>query len=151
MIWGCMMWDGVGYACRIEGKMDAELYTQIIEDELVNSLEYYGLKVDDIIFQQDNNPKHTSKKARKWFEDHDMNVMKWPPQSPDLNPIEHLWGHLKRRLSAYPEPPKGILELWERAQKEWEEIGKEVCQNLIESMPNRIQAVLKAKGGYIKY
>ena len=48
-------------------------------------------------------------------------------------------------------PPKGILELWERVEKEWEKIGSEVCQNLIESMPRRVEAVLKAKGGYTKY
>ena len=151
MMWGCMMWEVVGYGCRIEGKMDADLYTQILEDELQNSLEYYGKEAGDIIFQQDNDPKHTSKKARKWFEDHEFNVMKWPAQSPDLNPIEHLWGHLKRRLADYPEPPKGILELWERAEKEWNEIRKEVCQNLIEIMPRSIEAVLRAKGGYTKY
>ena len=77
--------------------------------------------------------------------------MDWPAQSPDLNPIEHLWVHLKRKLAAYPEPPKGIIELWERAQVEWDEIGREVCQNLIESMPRRVEAVIEAKGGYTKY
>jgi len=55
------------------------------------------------------------------------------PQSPDLNPIEHLWDHLKKRLGEYEYPPKGVLELWERVEKEWEGIGASVCQNLIES------------------
>ena len=151
MMWGCMMWEGVGYACKIDGRMDGELYTQILEDELQQSLEHYGKEVADIIFQQDNDPKHKSKRATKWFEDHNMEVMVWPAQSPDLNPIEHLWVHLKRRLADYPEPPKGITELWERSQAEWEKIGEEVCQNLIESMPRRVEAVMKAKGGYTKY
>ena len=61
MMWGCMMWEGVGYACNINGRMDAELYTQILEDELQQSLEHYGKEVADIIFQQDNDPKHKSK------------------------------------------------------------------------------------------
>jgi hypothetical protein len=77
--------------------------------------------------------------------------MLWPAQSPDLNPIEHLWGHLKRRLAEYEVEPKGILELWERVQEEWEKIPAEVCQNLIESMPRWMEAVIKAKGGYTKY
>jgi len=77
--------------------------------------------------------------------------MQWPAQSPDLNPIEHLWSHLKKKLADYDTPPKGILELWERVQEEWEEIGPEVCQNLIESMPRCVEAVIKAKGGYTKY
>ena len=96
--------------------MDAELYTQILEDELQQSLQYYGKKVTDIISQQDNDPKH--KKATKWFEDHQYDVMIWPAQSPDLNPIEHLWTHLKKKLAEYEEPPKGILELWNRAEGE---------------------------------
>ncbi len=77
--------------------------------------------------------------------------MEWPSQSPDLNPIEHLWNHVKKKLGEYEEPPSGIHELWDRFQEEWEGIEPSVCQNLIESMPRRIEAVLRAKGGYTKY
>jgi hypothetical protein len=130
MVWGCMLWEGPGYATKIEGKMDAELYTSILEDELQQTMEYYGLEVEDVIFQQDNDSKHTSKKARKWFEDHGYHLLKWLAQSSDLNPIEHLWEHVKRKLGAYAEPPKGMLELWERFEKEWNDIPVEVCQSL---------------------
>jgi hypothetical protein len=151
MMWGCMTWEGVGYACKIDGKMDADLYTQILEDELQASIEYYGKSPQDIVFQQDGDPKHHSAKATNWFVDHDIKVLPWPAQSPDMNPIEHLWEHLKRKLKEYPNPPGGIWELWERAEKEWEKIEPEVCQNLIESMPRRVAALVKAKGGYTKY
>ena len=80
-----------------------------------------------------------------------MNILFWPPQSPDLNPIEHLWAHVKRELAKYPEPPKGYNMLWERVIDVFYSIPKEVYQNLIESMPARIQAIKKAKGGYTKY
>ena len=151
MIWGCMTWEGVGLACKIDGKMDANLYTEILEDELQGTLQYYGKTPQDVIFQQDNDPKHTSRKAKQWFEDHEFEVMGWPAQSPDLNPIEHLWVILKSKLASYPTPPKGIHELWERVQKEWEEISVSTCQRLIESMPRRVQEVKKAKGGYTTY
>ena len=77
--------------------------------------------------------------------------MDWPAQSPDINPIEYLWHHLKRNLAGYKIPLKGILELWDRVEEEWNKIPSEVCQTLIESMPGCIEAVLKAKGGYTKY
>ena len=77
--------------------------------------------------------------------------MEWPPQSPDLNPIEHLWGVLKRKLAGYENLPTSIKELWVWVQVEWEAISVQKCQKLIESMPRRIEAVIKAKGGYTKY
>ena len=151
MLWGCFGWDGVGYSCKIDGRMDATLYVFILEDELQLSLQHWGKKIEEEVFQQNNDPKHTSQKAKNWFNDHSFEVMVWPPQSPDLNPIEHLWGILKRKLAAYPEAPQGMEELWQRVQVEWEKIGVEECRKLIESMPARVKAVLKAKGGYTKY
>ena len=80
-----------------------------------------------------------------------LEVMEWPAQSPDLNPIEPLWAHVKQCLARHPTYPTSIHELWERLQEEWNKIEPSVCQNLIESMPRRVEVVLKAKGGYTKY
>lgn len=151
MIWGSMTSEGVGYMCRIDGGMDADLYTEILDDYLFETIKYYGLEEKKPIFQHDNDPKHTSKKAVKWLKDHQVEVIDWPPQSPDLNPIEHLWVELKRKLSAYEKMPTSILELWERVESEWNKIRKEVCVKLIESMPDRVAMVLKEKGGYTNY
>ena len=107
--------------------------------------------MDKIIFQQDNDPKHTSYIARQWFAEKDISVLDWPSQSPDLNPMEHLWHHLKRQLAAYPTEPRNMDELWERVVTEWEKIPAQVCMDLVESMPRRIAAVVEAKGGYTKY
>jgi transposase len=146
-----MTCHGAGYACMIDGNMDAELYTHILSDEFLKTLEYYGIDRSRIVFQQDNDSKHTSHTARQWFETNGIEVLDWPSQSPDLNPIEHLWWYLKARLSEYEEEPRGMLEVWERVGYEWNAIPAQVCIDLIESMPRRVEAVLKARGGYVKY
>ncbi len=80
MMWGCMLWDGVGYACKIDGRMGGELYTKILQDELQESLSYYGKDPSSIIFQQDNDPKHKSKMARTCLEDHGFQVLSYKLQ-----------------------------------------------------------------------
>lgn len=151
MVWGCMGWSGVGKMVYVEGKMDAEQYCSILDDGLLGTLEKFELETEDIIFQQDNDPKHTSKLAKKWFQDNEINLLSWPAQSPDLNPIEHLWGLLKRKIYDYEFPAEGVEEIWERAAKAWSQITQTEVQNLISSMPRRIAAVIKAKGGHTKY
>ena len=147
MMWDCIGWNGIGHACKIDGKMDADLYVQMLEDELQLSLNDQDKTPAKVVFQQDNDPNILAKRLKH----HDFDIMNWPAQFPDLNPIEHIWSHLKRKLAAYLELPKGVTELQVRIEKEWEAIDTSVCQDLIGSMPRRVEAVLKAKGGYTKY
>ena len=143
--------DGVGVLSEVEGRMDVEQYVAILEAELLQSMEESEIPEDDIIFQQDNDPKHTSRRAQRWFEEQDINLLDWPAQSPDLNPIEHTWNHLKTCLLGYENTPAGVHQLWKRVMVEWEKIFVELCQKWIESMSRRIEAVIKAKGAYTKY
>ena len=151
IVWGCMGWNGVGILVEVEGKMDAKQYCEILDEGVVESFEKLDMEEEERYFQQDNDPKHTSKLATTWFSDNNIIVIHWPAQSPDLNPIEHLWYYIKRKLQKYKIPSKGVHELWERVAKEWNEIPSEVCQRLIESMPRRVAAVIKANGGHTKY
>jgi hypothetical protein len=148
MMWGCVTYSEIGYGCHIEGTMTAKDYCDILGTTFKNTLDYWGLDKDRIIFQQDNDPKHTSKLANEWFVKEHIEVLPWPAQSPDLNPIEHLWHHLKLKLAKYEKKAKGIHELWERCDKEWNSFTTEECRKYIDSMPARVQAVLKEKGGH---
>ena len=70
-----MGWEGIGYMCKIEGKMNGEVYESILEDELMKTLEYYNQEVDNILFQHDNDPKHTCKRVKKWIENQGLEVL----------------------------------------------------------------------------
>ena len=151
MLWGCITWDGVGFVHRIDGNMNAAMYTSILDAALTRSLEHHDLSTDDIIFQQDNDPKHTSRLAREYFAEHGIDVMEWSAQSPDLNPIEHVWQNFKRALNMPTMPPSGMADLWERIVEEWNAIPATAIRELISSMPARCQAVIDANGGHTKY
>ncbi|KAG1370632.1 hypothetical protein G6F61_011871 [Rhizopus arrhizus] len=107
-----------------------------------------------IYFQQNNDPKHTSKLARQCFQNNSFkcdHTSNWPSQSPDLNPIEHIWHHLKLKLSAYDTRANGVHELWDRVEKEWSTFTAEECRRYTDSIPNRCRAVIAAKVGHTRY
>ena len=69
MVWGCMGWNGVGMLVEVEGKMKADQYCQILSDGVVESFEKLEMEEGERYFHQDNDPKHTSRKATEWFDD----------------------------------------------------------------------------------
>ena len=152
MFWGCVAWRGQGYGCKVyDGNMTKDDYVHILGTTLQDSLEYYGYQPGDVIFQHDNDPKHTAKLTQTYLEDNGIETLPWPAQSPDLNMIEHIWHYLKVRIGKREKRPTSVDNLWEIVQEEWDKIPLDYIHKLYESMPSRVQAVLKAKGGYTKY
>jgi transposase len=151
MIWGSMTIYGPGLVYKVEGRLNQHGYRQILEQTIDGTIRKYGLDATQVIFQQDNASVHTTKMMQEWFSRQSFSLLTWPAQSPDLNPIEHLWAILKRRLNQYDSPPKGMIELWERVVQVFSSITAHDCRRLIESMPKRIEAVIASKGRWTKY
>ncbi len=104
-------------------------------------------------FQRDNAPRHKAQIISDWFLEHDneFTLLKWPPQSPDLNPIEHLRDVVEREIRIMDAQPTNLQQLCDDIISIWTKISEECFQHLVEYMPRRINAVLKAKVGPTRY
>ncbi|KAG2456319.1 TCB1 transposase, partial [Polypterus senegalus] len=147
-LWGCFSAAGTGRLVRIKGKMTAAMYRDILDENLLQSALDLRL-ARRFIFQQDNDPKHTAKISKEWLQDNSVNVLEWPSQSPDLNPIEHLWRDLK--MAVHRRFPSNLMELERCCKEEWAKLAKDMCAKLVASYSKRLEGVIAAKGASTKY
>lgn len=150
MVWGCFTKNGLGPLVKLEGKITAQIYIDMLENNLLSYIDTLENK-ENYLFQEDNAPIHIAKSTKNWINKNNINILPWPAQSPDLNPIEHLWDELERKVRAHKPLPTNINELYEILQEEWIKIDIKKYQNLVNSMPSRINAVIDSKGYPTKY
>lgn len=148
MVWGCFCSSGVGSIHIIDGTMNGKKYREILEDKLLLSVRSLKLK-RGWTFQQDNDPKHTANETKEWFRKKRINVLEWPSQSPDMNPIENLWRELK--LNVQKRGPKNITELKAMCIEEWNKIPPESCRRLVVNYSKRLEALINNRGYATKY
>ncbi|CAB4484465.1 unnamed protein product [Rhizophagus irregularis] len=148
MFWGCFGWHGVGPLVVINGNMNSDDYVNVLANHFIPWVNNYP----GSIFQQDGVSCHTSNYSIWWMRTHNVPKLNWVAQSPDLNPIENLWDHLDHQVRKRKPLPKSKQELLiSVVQEEWRKISIETLHCLILSLPSRIKAVIKAKGGHTKY
>lgn len=141
-MWGSFSGRGVGPVRKVQGNLDQHQYKAILEETMLP----YAEEHLPIIwtFQHDNDPKHTARSVKSFLTSQSVSVLDWPANSPDLNPIEHLWHEIKKKVATYRTTT--LDELNEAFCEAWANIPVETCQKLIMSMPHRCQAVITNKG-----
>lgn len=150
MIWGSFSYFGPGRISVVQGTMTAVKYKATLEEFLLPQIQDW-FPGEAVTFQHDNAPCHKAATVKDFLRQQGIPTMEWPPYSPDLSPIENLWAILKRKVHTTRQTT--VPQLVARINAIWfqDEEMKQTCEALINSMPRRIEACIKAKGGPIKY
>lgn len=129
--------------------MNADYYLEnIVVEHVMPFMSFVG---PNFLFMQDNARPHIARQVIDYINAVDIPLMEWPPYSPDLNPIEHVWDALKRKIRCHTPVPANHNQLVEAVIVEWESIPQDIIKNLISSMPRRIHAVIRSRGGHTRY
>lgn len=149
MFWGCFAASGTGCLDSVQGVMKSEDYQNVLGRNVGPSVRQLGLRQRSWVFQQDNDPKHTSNSTKKWLKTKHWRVLQWPSMSPDLNPIEHLWRDLK--IAVARRHPSNLRDLEQFVKEEWSKIPSERCKKLVDGYRKRLLSVISSKGCATKY
>lgn len=149
MIWAAFSATGKLEILFTTHRMNSGDYQKVLRQGLLPFLRLH--RGQGFIFQQDNAPIHDSRSTMRWLRAQRVAVLDWPPCSPDLNPIENLWGILARRVYAENRQFQNVAELRTAIERAWQEIDQNTINNLVKSMQNRIFQVINRNGGPTDY
>ena len=106
---------------------------------------------NNFVLVHDNATCHTAHHTRDFLAQEQVEVMPWPANSPDMNPIEHIWDQMGAHIRDMANPPTNINELRWAVQQAWDAVTVESIQNLVDGMPRRVTALSRAREGHTKY
>ena len=99
----------------------------------------------------DNARPHRSRVATAYLQSKAVTSVPWSAMSPDLNPIEHIWDMLGRRIEAREPPVQTIRQLEAALHREWQQLSQQDIRRLTGGMRSRVEAVIQTRGGYTRY
>ncbi len=132
MVWGIFSWHTLGPLVPTEHRLNTTVYLSIVADH-VHPFMTTVYSSSDVYFQQDNAPCHKAQIISDWFLEHDneFTLLKWPPQSPDLNPIEQLWDVVEREIRIMNVQPTNLQQLRDAIMSIWTKINEECFNTLL--------------------
>lgn len=151
MFWGAFSASGIRCIVKVDGSLNAERYKQLLQQNLVPLLPRRRQQLQKFVFQQDNAAPHTAKSTIEFLHATFASVMEWPALSPDLNPIENVWGVMARDLYAGNKQYATLPELEAAVMQSWSRIGDNLFRTLSDSVSDRAVQVLRANGGSIDF
>ena len=144
----------LGPLVPVKGTLNASAYQEMLNNSMLPTL-WQQFRGGPFLFQHDCAPDcapvHKARSINTWMRESGVDELDWPAQGPDLNPIEHHWDKLERRLRARPSCPTSVCDLTNALLEEWSKIPINSLVNLVESLPRRAEAVIAAKGGPTSY
>lgn len=149
-IWGCFSKLGFGKLFIFTDNLNAQKMLKIYEKCLMPTAKRWFInKNEDWILQEDNDPKHRSRLCSDGKREKSVQVLDWPSQSPDANPIENVWSYIKHKLQG--KKTFTLKQLSTQIRRIWRSLPREYAENLVSSMPRRCQAIIDAGGDWTPY
>ncbi|GFV90975.1 transposable element Tcb2 transposase [Trichonephila clavipes] len=152
---GVLVYGGISIDGRTDLYIirDGPLTARRCRDEILRPIvvPYAAAIGDDFILMDDNCRPHRANLVEDFLFEEGIVRMEWPACSPDMNPIEHVWDALGRRVAGHQPPPQTLQELKRALLEEWDRISQLVINSLIDSMPQRCSTLLAVRENHTPY
>ena len=149
MVWGCFGVRGKSELMICDNSLTSARYQVVLRNGLLPHLQELTKNV--LLFMHDNAPCHSARATKAWLQAHGIETLRWPACSPDLNPIENVWGIMTKRIYRQGRQYVSKDQLIVAIQEAWNDLPLELLQKLIGSMSTRVQSVIERRGGYTGY
>ena len=151
MVWGCISHDCKLDLVTIQSNLTGDQYIRdVLQPVAVPHFDNHPLATRPV-YMDDNARPHRSRTVTTYIQSEAVTSVPWPAMNPDLNPIEHIWDMLGRRIQAREPPVQNIRQLEAAMHREWQQLSQQDNRRLTGGMRRRVEAVIEAHGGYTRY
>ena len=134
----------------IQGNLTGHQYIRDVLQPVVPHFDSHPLATRHV-YMDDNARPHRPRAVTAYPQSEAVTSVPWPAMSPNLNPIEHIWDMLGRRIQAWEPPVQNIRQLEAALHREWQQLSQHDIRRLTGGMRRRVEAVIQARGGYTRY